>query len=396
MHYALCVSSFHSSRARLLSIVFLCALIAVCVIPRARAGADATPKTEAATTLKNRQPQPTYSVIAGIDGDIFPVFANYFAFQKQAERQLGTITLTIRNSSDKLLQSRIAVRVPGWSDEEVQYVEVAAGQVRNVQFAPTFLPRFYRNREIAPASVAVAISDMGGKPVWSATIPVRLRSADDMYWGRNFEYSNFIASWITPHDPNVEMILSRAKNLMPGRRLPGYETWRTNGVQEKTTYLQAKAIYQAIQREGLSYVKSSSTLGAQTNSDITERVRMPGESLRQLSANCIDGVVLYASLFENLGMEPVVVLIPGHAYVGVRLSPDSDRYLYIETALTGRTSFEAAVQSAGSGMQKHAASETIRVRVTKARQAGIYPMQSPDLQDQGSPRVLQSASSGQN
>ncbi len=389
------MSSFNSSRARLLAIVSVCVLIAVCLIPRVRAGADAVTKSEAAATLNERQPQPTYSVVAGIDGDIFPVFANYFAFQKQTERQSGTITVTIRNSSDKLLQTRVSVRVPGWSDEEVQYVDVAAGRVRNVQFAPTFLPRFYRNREVAPASVAVAISDLGGKPIWSATVPVRLRSAGDMYWGREFEYSNFIASWITPHDPNVEMILGRAKEFMPGRRLPGYETWRTNGVQEKTTYLQAKAIYQAVQREGLSYVKSSSTLGARTNSDITERVRMPHESLRQLSANCIDGVVLFASLFENLGMEPLVVLIPGHAYVAVRLNPDSDKYLYIETALTGRASFETAVQSAERGMQKHRGPDTIRLSVLKARERGIYPMQLPDLRDE-TPIPLKSASAGQN
>lgn len=380
---------------RLLLVLSVCVLVAVCLIPRARAGADAVVKTEAATTLKDRQPQPTYSVVAGIDGDIFPVFANFFSFQKQGERKSGTITVTVRNSSDTLLQNRVSVRVPGWSDEEVQYVEVAAGQVRSIQFAPTFLPHFYNNREIAPASVAVAVSDLGGKPVWSATFSVHLRSADDMYWGKNFEYSNFIASWITPHDPNVEMVLSRAKNLMPGRRLPGYETWRTNGVQEKTTYLQAKAIYQTVQREGLSYVKSSSTFGARANSDITERVRMPRESLRQLSANCIDGVVLYASLFENLGMEPVVVLIPGHAYVAVRLSPDSENYLYLETALTGRASFEAAVESAKRGMQKHGPSDTIRISVTKARGAGIYPLHLPAL-DPENPSTPKLASTGQN
>lgn len=327
--------------------------------------------------MEDRGPHPTYSVVAGIDGEIFPVFANYFAFQKQAERQSGTITVTVRNSSNSFLRNRVAVRVPGWSDEEIQYVELGAGEVRNLQFAPTFLQRLFRNRQIVAATVVVSVSDNGGRHVWSTTVPVRLRSADDMYWGKDFHYANFIASWITPHDPNVEMILRRAKEFMPGRRLPGYETWRTNGVQEKTTYLQAKAIYQALQREGLSYVKSSSTMGSHINSDVTERVRLPGESLRQLSANCIDGVVLYASLFENLGMEPEVILIPGHAYVAVRLAPDSNRYLYVETAVTGRAPFEAAVSSAVRGVAKHPDSEIIRIPVAQAREIGIYPLPHP-------------------
>jgi hypothetical protein len=103
---------------------------------------------------------------------------------------------------------------------------------------------------------------------------------------------------------------------------------------------------------------------------------MPAESLRQVSANCIDGAVLYASLFENLGMEPVVVLVPGHAYVGVQLAENSDKYLYLETALTGRASFAAAVAAAERGVKRYPASQTIRIPIGEARQAGIFPLPS--------------------
>ena len=117
----------------------------------------------------------------------------------------------------------------------------------------------------------------------------------------------------------MEELLSRAKELAAGRRLPGYETWKPAQEQQQSTTEQARAIYRALQQRGLSYVKSSITFGERT--DISERIRMPHESLRQESANCIDGVVMYASMFENLAMDPVVVLIPGHALVGVRMMP---------------------------------------------------------------------------
>jgi hypothetical protein len=369
------VPSCKSSRIRLSIVFFVCVLIAACLLPVAIAGVSSS-KDEPQPSIRERGPQPAYSVVAGLDGDIFPVFANFFSFQKQSQRDSGIITITIRNSSNSLMQNRVAVQIPGWSDQEIQLVELAAGQVRKVQFAPTFLPRLYHNREIAAATAMVTVSDMGGHGIWSTTVPVRLRSADDMYWGKDFANASFIASWVTPHDPNVEMTLSKAKEFMPGRRLPGYEIWRAPGVQEKTTYLEAKAIYQALQRQGVSYVKSSATLGAHINFDVTERVRMPAESLRQVSANCIDGVVLYASLFENLDMEPVVVLVPGHAYIGVRLSPDSPNYLYLDTALTGRASFETAVGAAERGLARHKPSEIIRIPISAARQAGIYPMPS--------------------
>jgi hypothetical protein len=157
--------------------------------------------------------------------------------------------------------------------------------------------------------------------------------------------------------------------------MPGYESWKSPYQQRTATFAQAKAIYQALQRSGVSYVKSSLTLGR--NTDISERIRMPGQAIQRSSANCIDGVVMYASLFENLGMEPEVVLVPGHAYLAVREAQDSKSYLYIETAITGRAPFEAAVKAATAGVAKHAEKDVIRIRIAQAREAGIYPMPVP-------------------
>lgn len=351
------------------------------VAPLATAGMNSG-RGEPIVQMKPAGTEPTYAVEAGLGGDIFPVFANFASFRTAAERQTGIVTVSVTNPTPGLLRNRVTVRIPGWSDQEIQIVEMGAGQVRKLYFAPTFQPRLYRNREIAAATALVEVTDMGGREIYTTTVPVRLRSADDMYWGKEFKYARFIASWVTPHDAQVEAILMRAKEYMPGRRLPGYETWRVPGLQEKSTYAQAKAIYRALRRKGLSYVKSSTTLGSHVNADISERVRMPRESLRHISANCIDGVVLYASLFENLGMDPVIVLVPGHAYVGVRVAQGSDKYLYIETAVTGRATFETSVRSAVAGMAKFGEAQTIRIPIDEARQAGIYPMPDQTRTDQ--------------
>ncbi|MFB3815469.1 MAG: hypothetical protein ACE14L_15305 [Terriglobales bacterium] len=341
----------------------------------ARAGMSSS-RTEAAPKpeIEERTPEPTYTVQAGLEGDVFPAFANYASLQKPEERTWPTVTVKLTNSSDKLVRRRIAVHIAGWSDEEVQMAEVAAGKLAEFKFAPSFLARFYRNRQLVAATAVVHISDMAGSTVFSSTTPVRLRSADDMYWGKGFQHADFIASWVTPHDPRVEAILARAKEFMPERRLPGYERNRTPEMQERSTVLQARAIYRALQRTGVSYVKSSGTFGARSTAHYAERVRMPSESLRDVSANCIDGAVLFASLFENLGMDPVIVLVPGHAYVGVRVAANSDRFLYIETALTGRAGFQMAVNAGRRGVQRFKASETIRIPIDEARRAGIFPL----------------------
>lgn len=321
---------------------------------------------------RDRYPEPTYAAKAGFDGEIFPAFANFVSLQDPADREWSVVSVTVNNLTSEILHNRIAVRIQGWSDEEIQGVEINVGERRTFRFAPSFLPRFYQNREITAATARVTVKDLKDRVLFETTIPVRLRSADDIYWGNNFKYAPLIASWVTPHDANVEAVLSRAKEFMPNRRLPGYEAKLSAAAQEHWTWLQARAIYLALQRHGLSYVKSSMTFGK--HSDITERVRLPEESLRRDSANCIDGAVLYASAFENLGMDPVIALVPGHAYVGVRVAPESPKYLYIETALTARASFENSVRAARFGMARYPKSRIRLIPIAEARQAGIYPM----------------------
>src|SRR5260221_6203418 len=175
----------------------------------------------------------TYRISAGLDGDIFPVFANYASLQSSQERKWGTIAVTINNPSTLTLHDRVAVKISGWSDDEIQTVDVPAGQSRTFKFAPSFLPRLYHNHEISAATARVEISDASGHTAYEGTMPVRLRSVDDMYWGTNFKYAPFIASWVTPHSAEIEKILSLAKEKVAARRLPGYESWKSAANQEK-------------------------------------------------------------------------------------------------------------------------------------------------------------------
>lgn len=336
---------------------------------------DATRRAPAVATV-NRHTAATYDVSVGLDNEIFPVFANYASLRRVRERRWGTIAVRITNSGPDFLRNRIMVQVPGWSDQEIQLAELNGGESHTFVFAPAFLPRFYQNHEIVAATAAVTITDATGAVLHDETVPIRLRSVDDLYWGRGFEYAPFIASWVTPHDAAVEKLLARAKEFAPNRRLPGYET-DDPVAQERSTLLQARAIYRALQDHGVSYVKSSMTFGR--HEEISERVRMPAESLQHISANCIDGVVMYAAMFENLGMDTSIVLVPGHAFIAVRVARGSKKYLYIETSLTGRSSFDTAVASARRSLGKFTNAQTIRVDLRQARLDGIYPMPAGDI-----------------
>src|SRR5260370_10604260 len=249
-----------------------------------------------------------YAIQAGLQGEIYPVFANYASLQRQDQRRFAVVRVTVTNPTPASLRPTVSVQIPGWSDQEIQVAELEPGATRTLMFAPTFLPRFYENREIVAATASVAVADAAGRMTYQTTVPVRLRSGEDVFWGDDFQNASFIAPGVTPHDSLVETILGRAKTYTPDRRLPGYEDWKRASEQEVETYREARAIFTALQRSGLSYVKSSLTLG--DHGSLSERVRMPRVSLGNGSANCIDAAVLYASLFENMGIEAEVIVAP--------------------------------------------------------------------------------------
>ena len=55
----------------------------------------------------------------------------------------------------------------------------------------------------------------------------------------------------------------------------------------------------------------------------------------------------------------------------------SQDFLYLETSLTGRTTFENAVLSASRGLGKFPPEQVIRIAISQARAQGIFPMPEP-------------------
>src|SRR5258708_8693119 len=177
-------------------------------------------------------PETTYKIQAGLEGEIYPVFANYASLQKQDKRTQSVVSVTVSNPGNTPLRQRMAVQIVGWSDQEIQVADVGAKATQTFVFAPAFLPRFYQNHEIVAATAHVSVSDMAGRSVYETTMPVRLRSSEHMYCGSSFKDAPFIASWVTPHNAHVEAILAQAKELTPDRRLPGYEPWNNPTQQD--------------------------------------------------------------------------------------------------------------------------------------------------------------------
>jgi len=77
-------------------------------------------------------------------------------------------------------------------------------------------------------------------------------------------------------------------------------------------------------------------------------------------------------------MEPVIVIVPGHAYLGVRVDSTSNSYYFVETTMIGQATFDDAVTEAATSGTKpcHTKQQRRRLRlveVAQARSDGILP-----------------------
>jgi hypothetical protein len=281
--------------------------------------------------------------------------------------------LSVTNTSSQALVETVAAQVHGWSRRFVQRLSLAPNETRTVRLNPELLPQAFANGEIRPATLEVEAGALGGPADYNETRPLYLHAASDFFWGSNLVNAPFIARWVTPHDPAVLQLVSSSRKFVPRGRLAGYEL-PNHGAGDVAAQVkdEVRGVFEAIKQLGLSYVDSTSTYGRFASQ--TERVRLPGETLALSGANCIDLSVAFASAMENLGMQPVIVLVPGHAFSGVRLGRGSAQILYLDLTVLPDGSFAAAVQRAQSWLQRTPKNRVSLIDIAAARRRQIYPM----------------------
>lgn len=132
---------------------------------------------------------------------------------------------------------------------------------------------------------------------------------------------------------------------------------------------QVRAIYNALKAEGISY--SSTTISFPEGS---QKIRFPEDALNQAAANCIDGTVLIASALEAIDLEPLIIMVPGHAFLGWRDNAGSESAEFLETTMIGSATFEEAMAE-GLAKFRHydSTGDAMVIDVKKARAEGLFP-----------------------
>jgi hypothetical protein len=136
------------------------------------------------------------------------------------------------------------------------------------------------------------------------------------------------AAYVNENHPMLDKILQEALETKI------VNAFKVTAHEHDETLRQVFALWSALQKRGLQYSSTTITPGGSETVQ-SQFVRFIDQSLGNTQANCVDGSVLFASLLRKISIEPFLVTIPGHMYVGFYLGAGKSQFVGLETTVLG-------------------------------------------------------------
>ena len=135
------------------------------------------------------------------------------------------------------------------------------------------------------------------------------------------------AAFVNEDHPYIEQILTEILRQGIVKRISGYQ----NGA--KAVREQVFAVWYYALNRGISYSSISCTSNPSPNVNV-QHIRFFDEVLNTRQANCIDACVFFASILRKIGIRPVILVEPCHAYLGYYTDSRRRNLALLETTIT--------------------------------------------------------------
>lgn len=281
--------------------------------------------------------------IVEMEGQLFPSYIFATATRQREEKdphyvgdQDGFLGMSIVNPAD---DSRIRLEIKANPIAEASVLEgVLAERGQRYELFPKINYRYdvlQRIRQPLPVNVTFAVY-MNDALIESRTKVISVRPINECptgYYARNGVYvdlSWMLAAYVTEDHPWIDQLLREALNARVINRFSGYQ-----GSADEV-YRQVFAVWNVLQRRGFRYsnITQTSSVSSKVKS---QYVRFFDDSIRTSQSNCVDGSVIFASILRKIGIDPFLVLIPGHCFVGFYLDAQHRQTVSLETTMMGNT-----------------------------------------------------------
>ena len=246
-----------------------------------------------------------------IEADIVP--AVNFALQHNGVKTIKSII--IKNNSD-LKYANAELRITSDSDFSLPYHEY-------IEYIPEKTDFEIRNIDLklngnVLAGLTERITDnlnieliCDGKIVFAKRNEITVLAYDE--WHGYLVYPELLSAFITPNHPAITKIIARGAELLEkwtdDPSFTGYQRQDPDNVLK-----QAAAVYGAIQEQNIVYSVPPASF-----EKVGQRIRLCDSVIENKMGTCIDMTLLYASALEAVGLNPILIIKPGHIFAGVWL-----------------------------------------------------------------------------
>lgn len=211
--------------------------------------------------------------------------------------------------------------------------------------APKVNYKFERLRKVnqqVPMNITFEV-EVDGESKGEKTETLQVRSINDCPYGvsnseETLNDENYIAgsaalgwmfaAYVNENHPMLDKLLQEALET----KIVG--AFRVTAHDPGETLKQVFAVWSALQKRGLKYSSTTTTPGGSETVQ-SQYVRFVDQSLTNTQANCVDGSVLLASVLRKISIEPFLVTVPGHMYVGFYLGAGKSEFVGLETTMIG-------------------------------------------------------------
>jgi hypothetical protein len=290
--------------------------------------------------------------------------------------------LWIYNIAPTDRQFRVEAEIVGVTERFKTNVTVLKGGNEIVRMVPPLKSNFNggSQRSDMPTQMQIKVVELdakgGEKTIHDVSHEVKVLPRDSLLLATRIDedatrpVDAYIGAWVTPNAKAVDAFLKTAKTRAPKATFAGPQT---------ATLPQVEAIYDELKSKGVSYVMDPE---AASEMGFAQRTRLPAEVLSSNNAQCLEGAILFATLMEAIGLDPIIVRIPGHAFVGWHSAKDGvpdGTPLFVETTMVHTASYDDAVSYAKTEVEKQQKSQNFAhgvarfIEVKDLRKDGITP-----------------------
>ena len=296
------------------------------------------------------------------------VFSAYYPFDLSTHTPLFSVTY----SSSSPLTLLISVGIAGFTQVETHTV-TAASAAQSTAFTPAPLDQAVRKQTSdLTTSLSVKVTDTHNNLYYLNDSPLLLHAHQLMQWVAANRLK--IAAWVTPDDPSVVSLVSKAAALLSA---PTVMIGYLNHATLQTVRAQVDAIFDALRLDyHMHYaIENVPYSGPGDTSVALENIKLPSEVLQQHSGMCIELTALLASAVEKIGLHAEIVIIPGHAFLGVATTPDQKQFQYwdgvqVNNGVAGASANIYADQEYSANVKQ----VVDTILISTARQQGVGPM----------------------